>query len=52
VVPWLQDFSSGGVVYGPAEVGGQIDAATAAGASGFLLWNPSSFYTAEALQRD
>jgi hypothetical protein len=50
VVPWLQDFSSGSVVYGPVEVRGQIDAAAAAGAAGFLLWNPNSFYTAEALR--
>ncbi len=50
VVPWLQDFSAGGVVYGPVEVRAQIDAALAAGASGFLLWNAGSFYTAAALQ--
>ena len=50
VVPWLQDFSTGGVPYGPAEVRAQIDAALAAGAVGFLLWNSGSFYTAEALQ--
>ena len=30
VVPWLQDFSAGGVQYGPAEVRAQIDAALAA----------------------
>ena len=39
VVPWLQDFSAGGVAYGPVEVRAQIDAALTAGASGFLLWN-------------
>ena len=50
VVPWLQEFSAGGVVYGPEEVRAQIDAALAAGASGFLLWNAGSFYTAAALQ--
>jgi hypothetical protein len=50
VVPWLQDFSAGGVVYGPVEVRAQIDAALAAGATGFLLWNAGSFYTAAALQ--
>jgi hypothetical protein len=50
VVPWLQDFSAGGVVYGPVEVRAQIDAALEAGASGFLLWNSGSFYSAEALQ--
>ena len=50
VVPWLQDFSAGGVEYGPAEVRAQIDAALDAGAPGFLLWNAGSFYTAGALQ--
>ena len=49
VVPWLQDFSSGGVTYGPAEVRAQIDAARASGSEGFLLWNPSSTYSADAL---
>ena len=29
VVPWLQDFSAGGVAYGPVEVRAQIDAALA-----------------------
>ena len=49
VVPWLQDFSSGSVVYGPIEVRAQIDAARATGAEGFLLWNPTSNYTIDAL---
>ena len=34
------------------EVRAQIDAALAAGAAGFLLWNSGSFYTAEALAAD
>ena len=51
VVPWLQDFSAGGVPYGSDEVRAQIDAALAAGASGVLLWNSGAFYTAEALQQ-
>ena len=50
VVPWLQDFSTGGVPYGPVEVRAQVDAALANGAVGFLLWNSGSIYTAEALQ--
>jgi hypothetical protein len=49
VVPWLQDFDSGSVIYGPAEVRAQIDAARATGSDGFLLWNPNSLYTADAL---
>ena len=49
VVPWLQDFSWGSVIYGPAEVRAQIDAARAVGAEGFLLWNPTSQYNIDAL---
>ena len=49
VVPWLQDFSWGSVIYGPAEVRAQIDAARAVGAEGFLLWNPTSVYNIDAL---
>ena len=49
VVPWLQDFSSGEVAYGPAEVRTQIDAARASGVEGFLLWNANSTYSIDAL---
>jgi hypothetical protein len=49
VVPWLQDFSTGQVPYGRTEVAAQIDAALATGSPGFLLWNPSSTYTVDAL---
>jgi len=49
VVPWLQDFSEGSVVYGPAEVRAQIDAARSVGAEGFLLWNATSTYSIDAL---
>jgi hypothetical protein len=49
VVPWLQDFSTDGVTYGTAEVRAQIDAATGVGSRGFLLWNPTSTYHADAL---
>jgi hypothetical protein len=51
VVPWLQDFTYLGVPYGVAEVQAQIDAAMGVGATGFLLWNPSSTYHVEALDR-
>ena len=40
VVPWLQDFSSGDVVYGPAEVRAQIDAALATGVGGVPALEP------------
>jgi hypothetical protein len=49
VVPWLEDFSADGVTYGVAEVRAQIDAARSVGAEGFLLWNPTSTYTVDAL---
>ncbi|MBM3684726.1 MAG: hypothetical protein FJW83_09360 [Actinobacteria bacterium] len=45
LVPWLQDFSLGGVRYGPQEVAAQIRAAREVGASGFLLWNAASWYS-------
>ena len=53
--PWLQDFdlavdSARGIKYDAAKVRAQIDAAEAAGASGWLLWNPSNVYTKEALK--
>jgi hypothetical protein len=51
VRPWLQDFSSRGVTYGPNEVRAQIDAATATGSDGFILWNVNSVYHAEALDQ-
>jgi hypothetical protein len=48
VVPWLQDFSYGRT-YTVADVQAQIDAARAAGAPGFMLWNAAGIYTTEAL---
>ena len=48
IVPWIQDFSLGRT-YTLFEVRQQISAARAAGASGFLLWNPRGVYTTEAL---
>ena len=48
IVPWIQDFSLGRT-YTLFEVRRQISAARAAGASGFLLWNPRGVYTTEAL---
>ncbi|MDP9366090.1 MAG: carboxypeptidase regulatory-like domain-containing protein [Chloroflexota bacterium] len=50
--PWLQDFDyplEGFADYGPAEVRAQIDAAEAAGASGWLLWNAVGEFEVEAL---
>jgi len=50
--PWLQDFSlkrdtERGIFYDAGKVKIQIEAAEAAGASGFLLWNPANIYTKE-----
>jgi len=52
--PWLQDFnlkvdSNRGILYDYQKVMSQIEASENAGASGWLLWNPSNVYTAEAL---
>ena len=49
MVPWLQDFSSGGVTYGVNEVRAQIAASNEVGGDGFLLWNSGSVYTTDAL---
>ena len=49
VAPWLQDFDDG-VHYGDAEVLAQIQAAKDLGIDSWLLWNPSTVYTASALQ--
>ncbi|MGE0879662.1 MAG: putative glycoside hydrolase [Acidimicrobiia bacterium] len=49
LMPWLQDFSQG-VDYGVTEVAAQIRASSDLGIEGFLLWNPSSRYTVDALK--
>ena len=53
--PWLQDFdlavdSARGVRYDAPKIRAQIDAAQAAGSSGWLLWSPDNVYTKEALK--
>ena len=50
LVPWLQDFSLGGVTYGPRQVRAQISAARKLGIDEFLLWDPGVTYTAAALE--
>ena len=47
--PWIQDFTMGDPPYGVSEVQAQIDASREAGASGWMLWNPDSSFTAGAL---
>lgn len=49
ITPWVQDFSLRRT-YTLIDVRRQIEAARAAHASGFLLWNPRGVYTTEALQ--
>ncbi|MBW3533988.1 MAG: putative glycoside hydrolase [Gemmatimonadetes bacterium] len=47
--PWLQDFTMGEPSYGAPEVLAQIQAAYDVGVREWLLWNPGSRYTEEAL---
>lgn len=48
--PWLQDFSLGKPPYGAPEVRAQIQATYDAGIDEWILWNPGSRYTVEALE--
>lgn len=48
--PWLQDFTLGKPPYGAAEVRAQIQATYDVGINEWILWNPGSRYTAEALE--
>lgn len=49
MVPWLQDFSMGGVTYDAAKVRAQIEATYETGVDEWLLWAPNNVYTAEAI---
>ena len=48
--PWLQDFSLGDPPYEAPEVRAQIQAAYDVGVHEWILWNPSSRYTEDALE--
>ena len=48
LVPWLQDFSLGRT-YTFSDVAAQIASARAMTTGGFMLWNASGLYTAQAL---
>lgn len=50
VIPWLQDFTLGLPRYGADEVRAQIRGTYDAGIREWVLWNPSSRYTEEALE--
>ncbi len=48
--PWLQDFTLGAPAYGAPEVRAQILAARDVGIREWILWNPGSRYTEDALE--
>jgi hypothetical protein len=50
LIPWLQDFSLGKPSYGAPEVRAQIQATYDVGIQDWILWNPGSRYTLEALE--
>ncbi|HEY7897553.1 MAG TPA: putative glycoside hydrolase [Gemmatimonadaceae bacterium] len=50
VVPWYQDFTLGPPVYGSAQVRAQIKAGYDNGFYSWILWNPGSRYTTDALE--
>lgn len=50
VRPWLQDFTMGSPRYEAPEVRAQIQATYDAGYSGWILWNPSTRYSEDALR--
>jgi hypothetical protein len=50
VVPWYQDFTLGAPRYGAQQVRAQIQAGYDNGVHDWMLWNPSSRYTLEALR--
>jgi hypothetical protein len=49
VVPWYQDFTLGPPRYGVAQVQAQIRAGYKNGVKSWMLWNPGSRYTVDAL---
>ena len=50
IVPWYQDFTMGPPAYGAEQVRAQIQSGYASGFHSWILWNPSSRYTVEALE--
>ena len=49
IVPWYQDFTLGPPRYGPAEVRAQMRAGYDNGVKSWMLWNPGSRYSTQAL---
>jgi hypothetical protein len=52
VVPWYQDFTLGPPRYTAVEVRTQIKAGYDNGIASWILWNPRSYYTLDALLKD
>jgi hypothetical protein len=52
IIPWYQDFTLGAPRYGVEQVRAQIRSGYASGFMSWILWNPGSRYTVEALKRD
>ena len=50
IVPWYQDFTLGPPRYGAAEVQAQMRAGHDQGIDGWMLWNPGSRYSLDALK--
>lgn len=50
VVPWYQDFTLGPPAYGAEQVRAQIKAGYDNGFYSWILWNPGSSYTIQALE--
>jgi hypothetical protein len=50
LVPWYQDFTLGPPRYGAQQVRAQMQAGYDNGVRGWMLWNPGSRYTIEALR--
>ncbi len=48
--PWIQDFTLGPPLYGAPEVRAQIQASYDVGIEEWILWNPSTRYSVEALE--
>lgn len=51
IIPWYQDFTLGPPRYGPSQVRAQMQAGYDNGFPDWILWNPGSRYTVEALHR-
>jgi len=50
IVPWYQDFTLGPPRYGAEHIRAQISAGTDNGIPDWILWNPRSRYTVDALR--